>query len=175
MTRLRRIAAGALAFFAIAQPAAAQDRDCDLLRAMASRDRSAPNALRFGYEPGAGISFFLGRNRAGLPSANECDLDTDAHDANFECRWRFGTYAEAVAFHDPLLARARRCLGVAFTAGTANTAASAWTIMRTSAAEISEAADNEDFDENAVRVVVELVESSHPQLVRYYVTLGVEH
>ncbi|HEX8644427.1 MAG TPA: hypothetical protein VF702_11005 [Allosphingosinicella sp.] len=177
MTRLRRIAAGALALFAAVQPAAAaaQDRDCALLRAMTARDGSALRTLRFSYEPGTGISFFLGRNRADLPAANECEFDTDAHDPNFECRWRFGTYAEAVAFYEPFLARARQCLGVEFTAGPASTAASAWSVIRTNAAEITEVAEGEEFDENAVRVEVELIESSHPELVRYYVTFGVEH
>jgi len=176
VTRPRRLAAGALALFAVMQPAAAaaQDRDCALLRTMTARDGSALRTLRFGYEPGIGISFFLGRNRADFPPANECEFDTDAHDANFECRWRFGTYAEAVAFHDPLLAQVRRCLGIAFTTGATDTAASAWTIMRSNRAEIVQVADDEEYDENAVSVTIELVESSHPELVRYHVTLGVE-
>jgi hypothetical protein len=101
-------------FLASAVPApalaASKGEGCAVMKALANADGRRFADLRLSVGPRPGLSIMVGRVGSDLPEPHSCDLDYGESDIDLSCQWQFADYAAALAFFDPLVERAKRCL-----------------------------------------------------------------
>ena len=110
--------------------AAEKDGDCVVLKALANADGRRFSDLRLSVDADSGLMIAVGRTKSDLTAPYSCDLDYNESDIDLSCQWHFNEYAAALAYFDPLLEKARRCLPASLPQTETMPTSTGWNVLR---------------------------------------------